>query len=127
MPFTTQNQTAAAGTINVTGIAANVFLLERGMMTILHRVLLGLTILLIPSRGLFADEAQLEFFEKKIRPVLATYCYECHANDSKKLGGELLLDSRLGWQNGGDSGSAIQAGDPEQSLLIKAIRYTDEA
>ena len=127
MPLTTQNQTATAGTITVAGIAAHVFLQERGMMTILHRVLLGITILLIPSRDLFADEAQLEFFEKKIRPVLATYCYECHANDSKKLGGELLLDSRLGWQNGGDSGAAIQVGDPDQSLLIKAVRYTDEA
>lgn len=73
-----------------------------------------------------ADDADLEFFEKKIRPALVTYCYECHAADSKKLGGELLLDSRDGIRKGGDSGPAIQTGDPDHSLLIKAVRYTDD-
>ena len=39
-----------------------------------------------------ADDAGLEFFEKKIRPLLVTHCYECHSADSKKLGGDLRLD-----------------------------------
>jgi len=74
----------------------------------------------------WADDADTEFFERKIRPALVMYCYECHAADSKKLGGELLLDSRDGLRKGGDSGPAIQAGEPDHSLLIKAVRYTDD-
>lgn len=78
------------------------------------------------SSAVRADDADTDFFEKKIRPALVTYCYECHSADSKKLGGELLLDSRDSVRKGGDSGPAIQVGDPEDSLLIKAVRYTDD-
>jgi Protein of unknown function (DUF1553)/Protein of unknown function (DUF1549)/Planctomycete cytochrome C len=68
----------------------------------------------------------VEIFEKKIRPVLESNCYRCHSSSSKKLQGGLLLDSREGMLKGGNSGYAvIIAGDPEASLLIKAIRYTD--
>lgn len=65
---------------------------------------------------------QRDFFESKIRPVLAQDCYECHSAAGKKKGG-LLLDSRPGWQAGGDSGDAIVPGDPSKSLLIQAIRH----
>ncbi|MFT4546349.1 MAG: hypothetical protein ACI9UA_004414 [Pseudoalteromonas tetraodonis] len=68
---------------------------------------------------------QLEFFENKIRPVLADRCYKCHAADSEKLRGELLLDSRPGWEQGGESGAVIVPGHPEKSLLITALRYTE--
>ena len=74
-----------------------------------------------------ADDAGIEFFEKKIRPLLVAHCSECHAADAKKLGGGLLLDSRNGMRKGGDSGAAIVPGKPDESLLIKAVRYTDDS
>jgi hypothetical protein len=67
--------------------------------------------------------ADLEFFEKKIRPVLAKHCYKCHSAKSKKLKGGLRLDHRAGVLKGGDSGAAIVSGKPEQSRLIEAIGY----
>ncbi|GDY06897.1 hypothetical protein LBMAG52_03830 [Planctomycetia bacterium] len=72
-----------------------------------------------------ADDAGIEFFEKKIRPLLVAHCSECHAADAKKLGGGLLLDSRDGVRKGGDTGAAVVPGKPDESLLIKAVRYTD--
>lgn len=67
---------------------------------------------------------KLEFFETRIRPVLMEHCTECHAVDTEASGG-LLLDSRVGWQRGGDSGAAIVAGDVAQSLVVRAISYDD--
>ncbi len=72
------------------------------------------------------DSAGFEFFESKIRPVLADHCYSCHSEKAEKLKGGLYLDSRDGALKGGDNGPAIVSGDPEKSLLIKAIRYSDE-
>jgi hypothetical protein len=66
---------------------------------------------------------QVEFFEKKIRPVLASECYECH--DARKHKGGLRLDYRDGWKKGGDSGDAIVPGEPAKSLLLKSIRHED--
>ena len=74
-----------------------------------------------------ADDAGIEFFEKKIRPVLVKHCYECHSADAKKLGGGLLLDHREGLRKGGETGSALMVGKPDESLLIKAIRYADDS
>ena len=71
------------------------------------------------------NEAGLEFFEKKIRPVLVDQCYKCHSAKSEKVKGGLLLDSRAGLLKGGDSGPAIVPGKPGNSLLIKAIGYGD--
>ena len=67
----------------------------------------------------------IEFFERKVRPVLVEHCYECHSASAKKLKGGLMLDSRAGVQKGGDTGPAITPGDPEASLLIHAIRHAD--
>jgi hypothetical protein len=69
---------------------------------------------------------QVEFFEKKIRPIFVERCYKCHSAQAEKVKGGLLLDSREGLLKGGDSGPAIVPGDPEKSILIKAIRQTDE-
>ncbi|GDY18760.1 hypothetical protein LBMAG56_01050 [Verrucomicrobiota bacterium] len=66
---------------------------------------------------------QLEFFEKRIRPVLVNRCYECHSADAKKLKGGLALDTRDGLLAGGETGPAIVPGDPEKSRLIEAVRY----
>jgi mono/diheme cytochrome c family protein len=74
-----------------------------------------------------ADEAAgIEFFEKKIRPVLADNCYKCHSADAEKIKGGLKLDTRDDVLKGGDTGPALVPGDPEKSLLIKAVRYADE-
>jgi len=79
----------------------------------------------LPAWAVPAAETGVEFFEKKIRPLLAEHCYECHAI-GKKLKGGLALDSREGWMKGGDSGMTLVPGDPEASLLIKAVRYKDK-
>ncbi len=83
--------------------------------------------LFVFSTPAIAEDADLEFFEKKIRPVLVTHCYECHSADAKKLSGELLLDSRDGVKKGGETGPALDGLNPDKSLLIKAVRYTDDA
>ena len=75
--------------------------------------------------SLRADPGDTEFFEKKIRPLLDQRCSECHSAEKKVKGG-LRLDSRDGWQTGGDSGAAIVPGKPDESLLIKAVRYRDK-
>lgn len=65
----------------------------------------------------------LHFFETQIRPLLSEHCYECHAGESRILRGGLRLDHREGVLQGGDSGPAIVAGNPEASLLMQAVRY----
>jgi hypothetical protein len=67
------------------------------------------------------DREGLEFFEKRIRPVLVEHCYDCHSGTAKIKGG-LRLDSRDGWSKGGDSGIPIVPGKPDESLLIEAVR-----
>lgn len=70
------------------------------------------------------DAAKLHHFEKHVRPALTKYCLECHATNTEANGG-LVLDSRYGWEEGGDSGEAVVPGHPEESRLLKAIRYDD--
>ncbi len=77
------------------------------------------------SLGLRADDAagvDETFFEKRIRPILVERCYECHGASGKRQG-NLRLDHPQGWLDGGDSGPAIVPGKPEESLLLKAVRY----
>src|SRR5947208_16944470 len=70
----------------------------------------------------------IEFFESKIRPVLIDKCYQCHSEDSKKLKGDLKLDSAAGLLRGGESGSpSVVPGHPEKSKLIEAIEYKTDA
>lgn len=71
-----------------------------------------------------ADQG-IDFFEKKIRPVLATECYKCHSAKSQKIKAGLFLDSRDGVVKGGQSGPAIIPKQPQKSLLLKAINYSD--
>src|SRR4051794_25182297 len=71
-----------------------------------------------------SDAAGIEFFEKKIRPVLAEHCYKCHSGE--KIKGGLQIDQRDAIRKGGEHGPAIVPGDPEKSLLLKAISYHDE-
>ncbi len=76
--------------------------------------------------GLKLDAAGLEFFEKHVRPVFSEHCYGCHSATAEKVKGGLLLDTRAGVLKGGDSGPAIVPGDPDKSLLIRAVRYGDK-
>jgi len=75
------------------------------------------------SRAQSPNPKQVDFFEKNIRPVLLTHCYECHSAESKKVKGGLLLDTREGLLKGGDSGPAIVPNDLKKSLLIVGIRH----
>ncbi len=91
--------------------------------------ILSIAILLTASSAGASDRnverQRLDFFESKIRPVLVKHCYECHAADSKKLSGGLLVDSRQGLLEGGESGPAVVPGDPKESLLISALKHDD--
>jgi len=80
--------------------------------------------LLASLQPVAAANEDFAFFESKIRPLLVEHCFDCHSGSKTK--GGLSLDSKAGWSKGGDSGPALLPGDPDQSLLIKAVRYTDE-
>lgn len=73
-----------------------------------------------------AEPRKTEFYERKIRPLLIKHCYACHSESGKKQEGGLLLDRRSGWITGGDSGKSVLPGEPNESLLIKAVRHSDE-
>ena len=83
--------------------------------------------MLAAARVIAADDpAGIAFFEQKIRPVLAENCYECHSAKAKKLKGGLYLDSKAGWEKGGDSGKAvIIPGKTEESLLLRTVLHTE--
>ena len=76
-----------------------------------------------PSAPVGAN-AKVDFFEKKIRPLLAKKCYECHGTDLAE--GKLRLDLKSGWERGGGRGPAIVPGDPSSSLLIRAVSYQND-
>src|SRR5215212_6769986 len=93
----------------------------------LRMLAVGVVLLL---RGVAAaqppDAAGVEFFEKKIRPVLVQHCYACHSEEArknKKLRGGLLLDTREGVLRGGDSGPALVPGKVKEGHLLAALRY----
>ncbi|MCU0875445.1 MAG: DUF1549 domain-containing protein, partial [Pirellulaceae bacterium] len=87
---------------------------------------LGLLLLTCLASGLWSAEPtaeQLEDFEKHVRPVLVEHCYECHSAKTNDIKGGLRLDSHAAAMAGGDSGTVIVPGKPDDSLLIEAIRW----
>ena len=68
--------------------------------------------------------AEDAFFRDQVEPILRERCYECHSHAGKIKGG-LVLDSRSGWQAGGDSGPAVVPGSVEKSRIIEAVRYAN--
>ena len=91
-----------------------------------HDVLrIALTAWFVSAAGLtlVADDG-LEFFEKKIRPVLVERCYKCHSSETAKPKGGLRLDRRTSVLEGGESGAALLPGKGDESLLIKAISWS---
>jgi hypothetical protein len=73
-------------------------------------------------QGVKATTEQAEFFETKIRPVLAESCFKCHGGNMQMAG--LRLDSQQAVLKGGESGPALVPGDPDASLIVQAIRHT---
>jgi cytochrome c553 len=74
-----------------------------------------------------SEAAAHEFFEKQVRPILVEQCYKCHSATAKRLEAGLRLDNRSGLLAGGDTGPAIVPGKPDDSLLVKGVRYDDVA
>jgi hypothetical protein len=69
--------------------------------------------------------SSVEFFEKKIRPLLVNNCYTCHSAETNSKGG-LRVDDRNGLITGGGRGSALTPGEPEKSLLIEAVKQVGD-
>ncbi len=86
--------------------------------------LAALSLVTVTSRADDAtlDAARLDFFEKKIRPILSNHCYQCHSADTKAAGG-LRVDDRNGLLLGGDGGPVVVAGDPDKSQLIQRVTH----
>ncbi len=72
-----------------------------------------------------ATPAQIEFFEKSVRPLLEEHCVECHSAAKGKTKGGLALDNAAAVRKGGDTGPVLVPGAPDKSLLVKAVTYTD--
>lgn len=94
-------------------------------------VLLLLAISLV-NQSAFAQESDVptmseaeavEFYKTKVLPVLESNCFECHRNDPEDLGGGFSLRSYKSITKGGESGPAIDAADPKNSLLVRVINY----
>src|SRR5262245_37602366 len=86
---------------------------------------LGLSLLLLFTGPAAAQPptGDVPFFEQKVRPLLIVRCYPCHSHQAGKHRGGLLLDSRPAILQGGDSGPAVVAGRPADSLLVRALRH----
>ncbi len=86
-----------------------------------------LLLLSLPARSQDdADREKLDFFEKRIRPVLVDKCYSCHSAGAEKIKGNLVVDTREGLLKGGDTGPSLLPGNPGKSLLIKAMKWADD-
>jgi mono/diheme cytochrome c family protein len=88
-------------------------------------LLAGFSLLAPLARGQAPSPAGLEFFESKIRPIFVKNCYKCHSSEAAKLKGGLSVEYRESLLKGGDDGPALVPGNPDKSLLIKAVRYED--
>ena len=87
-------------------------------------LLLGGAFLISPAEA--HAESDDDFFESKIRPILTERCLNCHSAEKGKTHGGLALDTKQGWEKGGESGPAITPGDIDSSLLIRAVLYGDD-
>ncbi|NQV22960.1 MAG: DUF1549 domain-containing protein, partial [Rhodopirellula sp.] len=102
----------------------------RSFNSCLSACLVGL-VLHTGCASLLADEVAVDVekasrrFSESVLPLLKKHCYECHSHDADEAEGGLVLDSRAGWELGGDSGPAIVPGQPGRSLLQTAVEYLD--
>jgi cytochrome c553 len=98
------------------------------MRTIRHYFALSAGAACLLAMAVRADvpaTAGTDFFENKIRPILVNNCYSCHSSQAPKLKGGLSLEYRESILRGGENGPALVPGNPDKSLLIKAVRYGD--
>ncbi|MFM8359207.1 MAG: c-type cytochrome domain-containing protein, partial [Verrucomicrobiota bacterium] len=77
------------------------------------------------ARAAGLDPAEVDFFENRVRPLLAERCYECHSARAESVRGGLRLDHRAGVTRGGTSGPLLVPGQPTESRLIQAVRGTN--
>ena len=91
-------------------------------------ILLSFTVLAAIGTAQAAEptKEQLDFFEKKVRPILSEKCYKCHSVEAGKSKGGLTLDTQAATLKGGEGGPAVVPGDLANSLLITAVSYTDK-
>ena len=68
--------------------------------------------------------ANLDYFEREVRPILVDACHKCHGPNKQES--DLRLDSREAVLKGGVSGAAVVPGQPEKSLLVAAIRHVGD-
>ena len=114
----------------ISGEKASLFFKLRGVGMFARRIMPFFFVwigFLCCSPSLFADDdsesAGIEFFEKKIRPVLVEKCYNCHSNDAKTVQGGLLLEHRDQFLSGGDSGPVIDLKQPAESLMVESLKW----
>ena len=88
-------------------------------------LLVGLALALAATPFVRADNGS-DFFERQVRPLLASNCFTCHSSSANVSMGGLRLDSREGVMAGGSRGPAVVPGDAEASLLVQAIRHRHE-
>src|SRR5262245_51390853 len=97
-------------------------------------LVLGLIGFVFAAVGLggFADEPPtiskegIQFYEQKIKPIFAENCYKCHSHAANKAKGGLMVDSAGSLRKGGDTGPIIVPGEPDKSLLLRAVRQTGD-
>ena len=90
------------------------------------RILTTVTAAVVCSAQAFAAD-DVDFFESRIRPLLNERCFKCHSDKLGKSKGGLKLDSRSSVMAGGDSGPALEPGNPENSLILRAVRRMDDS
>lgn len=73
--------------------------------------------------GAKSSDPDVDFFERRIRPVLVEKCYSCHSSQHNSSKGGLRVDSRSAILAGGEMGAAVDLDDAENSILIAALRY----
>src|SRR5262249_39600760 len=91
---------------------------------LLAGLVLGLAPAPLPAADMPTSPSALEFFESRVRPVLAENCYSCHGPKRQQAG--LRLDSRPVLLKGSDNGPVLVPGQPDQSLLVRALKYDGE-
>ena len=95
-------------------------------MILFRHALVGAVLMVVAASPVRAQQTvTTEFFESRIRPVLAAKCYACHNSKMKEPKGYLTLDSREGVMKGGTLGPALVPGKPADSKLIHAMKYAD--
>ena len=77
----------------------------------------------IDAQDARSKQLSVEYFERKVRPLLARHCYECHSTAEGPDNGELILDTAAGIRQGGSRGVLVQNESSKDSLLWTAVNY----